>query len=354
MDNLVVDGQLTALIRDNKDTDTATAIVEAVIETAEEVALVKDRKTLLDVAGLGHGNDAAIVTDVEDAVLLEDRAEHVLDNNRRARVADEAGLLVELLGEEVHTQVAVLAGLCRGGDADDLARTALQDEQVADPDVVAGDGDGVGNHVGAGRGVAGRDALLGFVAGSGGHFALLDDDVFLNTLRTRLVVMVVVSAVDRMEDTVGGTVKSVTEGVVVAVFVVISHVTLVLGSSWAVDGGLAYTDLLVESDWVTLWVALSRVVTRVRALVLPAAGLAVVLLGARSGAGAVVLLGYVNTTVEVVLGSRSVAGRILSLVAAVLNVDLVVDVAVVRLTVAVKWILVRHHVRWYSVRNAER
>jgi len=142
-------------------------------------------------------------------------------------------------------------------------------------------------------------------------------------------------AVDRVEDAVGGAVKSVTERVVVAVFVVISHLTLVRMLSWAVDGGLAYTDLLVESDWVTLWVALSWVVTRLRALVLPAASFAVVLLGVRSGTGAVVLLGYVNTTVDVELGSRGVAGRMLSFVAAVLNVDLVVDVAVVWLTVAV-------------------
>jgi len=54
---------------------------------------------------------------------------------------------MELLREEVNTQVAVLAGLRRGGDADDLARTALEDQEIANADVVARDGDGVGIHV---------------------------------------------------------------------------------------------------------------------------------------------------------------------------------------------------------------
>ena len=51
---------------------------------------------------------------------------------------------MKLLGEEVNTEVAVLAGLGGSGDADDLAWSSLEDEQVADADVVAGDGDGVG------------------------------------------------------------------------------------------------------------------------------------------------------------------------------------------------------------------
>ena len=58
-------------------------------------------------------------------------------------MADEAGLLIELLGEEIHTQVAVLAGLSRGRDANDLAWTTLQDHDIADADEVAGNGDSV-------------------------------------------------------------------------------------------------------------------------------------------------------------------------------------------------------------------
>jgi hypothetical protein len=144
VDNLVVNSHLLTIIVDDEDADAATAVVEGVGETLEKVALVKDREALLDIARLGHGDDAAILADVENTVLLEDRTKHVLDDDGRARVGDEAGLLMELLGEEVNTEVTVLAGLGRGGDADDLARAALEDQEIANADVVAGDGDGVG------------------------------------------------------------------------------------------------------------------------------------------------------------------------------------------------------------------
>lgn len=53
---------------------------------------------------------------------------------------------MELLGEEVNTEVTVLAGLGRGGNTDDLARTTLKDQEIANADVMARDGDGVGSH----------------------------------------------------------------------------------------------------------------------------------------------------------------------------------------------------------------
>jgi len=111
VDNLVVDSHLTALIIDDQDTNTATAVIEALGEASKEAGLVKDRKALLDIASLGHGDDVAVITDIKDTVLLEDRTEHVLDNDRRAGVADEGRLLVQLLGEEVNTEVTVLASL---------------------------------------------------------------------------------------------------------------------------------------------------------------------------------------------------------------------------------------------------
>lgn len=257
MDDLVVNSHLAAIVVDDEDADAAAAVVEAVGETAEQAALVKDREALLDVAGLGHGDDVAVIADVEDAVLLEDRAEHVLDNNRRAGVADEGRLFVKLLGEEVDAEVAVLAGLGRGGDADDLARTALQDQQVADPDVVARDGDGVGNH-GAGWGGAGGGGVVGLLAGSGGgDLGVTDDDVLFDVLGAVLVlvfVVVVVAAVDGVENSVGDAVKSVAERVVVAVFVVISHITLVLTSG--LDSSLGHANLFVVGDGFTIGVAL--------------------------------------------------------------------------------------------------
>lgn len=340
MDNLVVDGHLATFVRDDEDTDAATAVVEAVLEAVEQAALVEDRETLLDVAGLSHSNNGAVVADVKHTVLLEDRAEHVLDNNRRARVADEAGLLVELLAEEVDTEVAVLASLCRGGDSDDLAGTALQNQQVADPDVVAGDGDGVGNHGGArGRVTSLGRCWTGLVARSGGgDFAVLDDYVFFDTLGAGVRVVVVMTAVDGVQDSFGGAVESVTERVVVTVFVVISHITLVLELGLSrVDGGLVDTDLLVEVvDRLALWVPLGWIVTRVGALVLPRTGVAVVLLGEGSSTGAEVALSYVETTVEVDLGSGSMTGRVVALVSSVLDVELGVGVTLVRLTVTIK------------------
>jgi hypothetical protein len=144
VDNLVVDSHLETIVVDDEDADTASAVVERLCETVEESRLVKDGKALLDITRLGHGNNATILTDVKNAVLLEDRAEHVLDNDGRSRVGDEGRLLMELLGEQVNTEVTVLSSLGGGGDANDLARASLQDQEVADADVVARDGDGVG------------------------------------------------------------------------------------------------------------------------------------------------------------------------------------------------------------------
>lgn len=144
MHDLVVNSHLQAIIVDDQDTDTATTVVEGLGQTLEKVALVKDGKALLDIASLGHGDHTAILADIKDTVLLEDRTKHVLDNDGRGRVGDEAGLLMKLLGEEVNTEVAVLAGLGRGGNADDLARAALKNQEITNADVVARNGNGVG------------------------------------------------------------------------------------------------------------------------------------------------------------------------------------------------------------------
>jgi hypothetical protein len=163
MDDLHVDSDLTAVIRDDQDADRAAARLESLLEAAPEVALVDDGQVVLDITRLGHGNNAAILQ-VKDAVLLEDRAEHGLNHDAGRRVRDEGRLLMELLGEEVNTKVAVLASGRRGRDADDLARAALQDEDVAKADVVAGDGHRVGRVRGL-RGSlgAGLDDLLNAV-----------------------------------------------------------------------------------------------------------------------------------------------------------------------------------------------
>lgn len=225
VNDLVVDSELAAAIVDDENPDTATAVGKRILETAEEVALVEDGQALLDVASLSHGNNTAVVTDVEDAVLLEDRAEHVLHHDARAGVGDEGALLVQLLGEEINTEVTVLASLSRGGDADDLARTALQDQQVTNADMVARDGDGVGRAAAldiADRGLARSTATA------------VDVDVDVNLLADIMVVVVVATA-QRMPDTLGSTVQAMAEGVVLAVFVVVTHVV-------SVTRGLAFLD----------------------------------------------------------------------------------------------------------------
>jgi hypothetical protein len=60
--------------------------------------------------------------------------------------------------------------------------------------------------------------------------------------------------VDGVENSVGDAVKSVAERVVVAVFVVISHITLVLTSG--LDSGLGHANLFVVGDGFTIRVAL--------------------------------------------------------------------------------------------------
>jgi hypothetical protein len=142
VDDLHLNSELTAAIVENEDTDAAAARLESLLETGPQVGLVNDGQTLLDITGLGHGSDVA-VSQVEDTVLLEDRAEHGLDNNAGGRVGNEGRLLVQLLGEQVNTEVAVLASGRRGRDADDLARSALEHQEVTQTDVVAGDGDSV-------------------------------------------------------------------------------------------------------------------------------------------------------------------------------------------------------------------
>lgn len=193
--------------------------------------------------------------------------------------------------------------------------------------MVARDGDGVGPH-GAGI-VANVDAFGRVARGSSRHLTVFHDDVFL-FLDDAIVVVPVTSAVDGVQDAVGGAVQTVAEGVVVAVLVVISHVRPVLAFG-SVYGTLGDVDLLVEANRLTLSVVCSAVLTRVGALVLPT-----ILLAEGSGAVSVLPLGDVDTFVEVELGAGSVPGGILSVVDAVLYVDLGTGVTLVRFTVAVR------------------
>lgn len=205
MDDLEVNNQLTATIVDDERTDTAAAFGEGIADPLEEVALGDDGETLLDITGLGHGDDLAIVTEVQDAVGLVDGTQHGLDNNRGRRVGYEARLLLQLAGEEVNTEVAVLASLGRDGDTDHLTGTALEDEDVTNADEVAGDGDGLG--VAATTGLNNADILAESIPVAG-RASLGDDDLLF------LV---------GVDDALGNTLHATAEGVVVTLVVVVTH-----------------------------------------------------------------------------------------------------------------------------------
>lgn len=120
---------------------------------------------------------------------------------------------------------------------------------------------------------------------------------------------------------------------VLAVFVVISHISTVLAFGRSVDCTLFDdVDFFVKRNRLTLGVALFWVVSWVGALVLPAARSSV-LLGERCGSVSVVSLRYVDAGVEVDLGIWSLTGVVLSVVDAVLDVELGVGVPSVRFTV---------------------
>jgi len=214
MDHLVVDSKLTASIVNDKDTNTAAAIGKRVVQPRPQSALVNDRKTLLDITSLCHGNDTAVVADVEDTVLFEDGAEHVLDDDGWRRIRNKAGLFMELLGEEVYSEVTVLSRLGRGGDANDLAGTALQDQEVADADVVAWNGNGLGRTTTT-LNVA--DSLVHSIADSRRAMLTMMMILFNYHLLTLML------GSERVEDTVSGLLKTMTERVVMTFVVVVSH-----------------------------------------------------------------------------------------------------------------------------------
>jgi len=198
--DLVVDSKLLTVVRDDEHTDGAGTAAKGLLETRPEVALVNDLETLLDLTSLGHGNELTIITDVDETVLLEDGAEQAVEDHGGRGVGDNTRLLVELLGEEVNTEVTVLAGLSGGGDADDLARTVLKDDQITNADVVTGDGEG-GGLSGMSRGDVARGGLVGDAVGlvgmavSDGHVVVLLGGVVVSSVTASVGLLVVTVSV---------------------------------------------------------------------------------------------------------------------------------------------------------------
>ena len=98
----------------------------------------------------------------------------------------------------------MLTSCSRGGNADDLARTTLKNQEIAGADVVAGDGDSVGRTRGFNR-------ALG---------SSLRSSAYLNVNFFRLMVVLVMmmmrfSIEDTVTNTVSRLVETVAEGVVV-------------------------------------------------------------------------------------------------------------------------------------------
>lgn len=210
MDDLEVNNELTATVVDDKGTDGATAVGEGLTNARGQTTLSDNGERLLDVTVLGHGGEGTVTVDVEDAVGLEDGAEHGLDNHGRRGVGDEAGLLLQLAGEEVNTEVTVLAGLGGDRDADHLARTALEDQDVADANEVAGDRDGLAG----GATVAGLD----------------DTDSLTGSLVTGTGLNDLIATFKGVSEIVGNTLHATAEGVVLTLVVVVTHLASLLGS----------------------------------------------------------------------------------------------------------------------------
>lgn len=133
---------------------------------------------------------------------------------------------MKLLGEEIDSEVAVLTGLGRGRDADDLARTSLKDQQVADADKVTGDGDGV-RLVGTPAGFDKANVLSDTLTNPG-RALLVDDDLFA---------VMMMSSAERVHDPVGSTLDAATERVVMTFVVVVAHVAFV--ARFFVNNGLS-------------------------------------------------------------------------------------------------------------------
>lgn len=81
VNNLVINSQFLSMVRDDQDANRSGTVTESLLQLAPEMALVDNLETLLDLTGLGHGDELAIVTDVDEAVLLEDGTQQGVENH---------------------------------------------------------------------------------------------------------------------------------------------------------------------------------------------------------------------------------------------------------------------------------
>jgi len=139
VDSLVVDCQFILAIGDDKDTDETRSVAVSRLDLIAEATLIDNFEAGFEITGLGHGDELAIIGNVDDTVLLVYGTHHAVEDDGRRRVGNDTGFFVKLTGEEVYTEVAVLARGGRGSDANDLAGARLEDDDITDTDVVARD-----------------------------------------------------------------------------------------------------------------------------------------------------------------------------------------------------------------------
>ncbi len=118
---------------------------------------------------------------------------------------------MKLLGEEVDAEIAMLAGLSRRRDTNDLAGTALEDQEITNADMVARNRDGLGCSATAFN-VANRLMMTLTNAMRATLTILLLDDHLALMLRS-----------EGMEDAVSGFLKAMTKRVVMTFVVVVTH-----------------------------------------------------------------------------------------------------------------------------------
>jgi hypothetical protein len=213
VDDLAVNNQLPTTIVDDQCSNAASAVCESSLNLGIEPTLINDPQTLLYITTLGHADDQTITAHVKDAVLLVDGAEHALDIDTGLRIAHEGALFLKLTSEKIDAQVSVLTCLWRGGDADDLARTPLKDDEITDADELAGDRDGVGWVATSGLDEA--DILADTLSHATWTTSLIFDDHLFAFMK---------AGVEWVRDPLGSTFEAAAEGVVFALVVVVAHV----------------------------------------------------------------------------------------------------------------------------------
>lgn len=111
MNSLVIHCELSALIGNNQYTNRARSTTKGLLQTRPEMSLINNLESLLDFPSLRHCNELAVLSDINEPVLFENRAKKGVKDNGRRGMGNHTWLLVELLGEQINTKVTVLASL---------------------------------------------------------------------------------------------------------------------------------------------------------------------------------------------------------------------------------------------------